>query len=79
MGLCPAGPILELMERVALCEAEIARALDVDPAALNQGAVSTYVDKAHEQTITGFFQWVEVPPTALTVQAGRLGKSRATR
>ncbi|HYJ82404.1 MAG TPA: cation:dicarboxylase symporter family transporter, partial [Allosphingosinicella sp.] len=28
--------------------------LNVDPAALDQGAVATYVDKAHEQSITGF-------------------------
>ena len=28
--------------------------LDVDPATLNAGAVSTYVNQAHEQTITGF-------------------------
>jgi aerobic C4-dicarboxylate transport protein len=28
--------------------------LDVDPAALDQGAVATYVAKAHDQSITGF-------------------------
>jgi hypothetical protein len=28
--------------------------LNVDPASLDQGAVATYVDKAHDQSITGF-------------------------
>ena len=28
--------------------------VDADPAKLDQGAVATYVDKAHDQTITGF-------------------------
>jgi aerobic C4-dicarboxylate transport protein len=36
--------------------------LNVDPAALDQGAVATYVSKAHEQTITGFLLGI-IPDT----------------
>ena len=36
--------------------------LNVDPAALDQGAVATYVSQAHEQTITGFLLHI-VPDT----------------
>jgi aerobic C4-dicarboxylate transport protein len=36
--------------------------LNVDPAALDQGAVSTYVSQAHEQSITGFLLGI-IPDT----------------
>jgi aerobic C4-dicarboxylate transport protein len=36
--------------------------LNVDPAALDQGAVATYVSQAHEQTVTGFLLGI-VPDT----------------
>jgi aerobic C4-dicarboxylate transport protein len=39
--------------------------LNVDPATLNQGAVSSYVSKAHEQTVTGFVLNI-IPDTAIS-------------
>jgi aerobic C4-dicarboxylate transport protein len=39
--------------------------LNIDPATLDQGAVSTYVDKAQEQTITGFVLDI-IPDTAIS-------------
>lgn len=44
---------------------EPGRGLDVDPATLDQGAVASYVGKAHEQSVTGFVLGI-IPDTLIS-------------
>jgi aerobic C4-dicarboxylate transport protein len=63
---------------VGLVVANIVRpgeGLNVDPAALDQGGVSTYVSQAHDQTITGFLLHI-IPDTFFSAfTSGRSSRS----
>jgi aerobic C4-dicarboxylate transport protein len=53
---------------IGLCVANLVQpghGLNVDPATLDQGAVATYVTKAHDQSITGFLLGI-IPDTAIS-------------